>query len=461
MNVKKYVCLVLLFGGLLFSAVLIFLNLGNGSIDLWDESITAGRSLYVYNTHSLINLEVNGEITPRKPPLIYVLNAVSFSIFGINEFGLRFPSALFGLLCFCMLVIGVYRMCGINWASLAPWLLAGSSILINASREALTDTVFVCGFLCASLAVLFELMEEDHNGKKWRWFYASGVFVVLFEKGPVGLFLILYSLLFLVLIDRRLALKYLIPSIAACLPLAIWMLMQSHAFPDFLRVFIKQEYLERMNYKSDFLSDHIRHPLWYFNRLWPLFKFVGYASLILPVISLFMMKNPKYVKDRKRILFLFGIAVTYLLFISSIVAHKQNRYILPLFPIFVLLFLFSVQFLFSLIKQKTLRHGIGVAVAVFIIAGLHTTFSRYEIIPDYQPDQKAVSLKVSQYAESMLPVYTDITRLAITMHFYLKRPVLVVANLRDISAENYVYVSKEPFYNSTEYKGYYISAVRK
>jgi hypothetical protein len=47
------------------------------------------------------------------------------------------------------------------------------------------------------------------------------------------------------------------------------------------------------------------------------------------------------------------------------------------------------------------------------------------------------------------------------MHFYLKRPVLVVANLRDISAENYVYVSKEPFYNSTEYKGYYISAVRK
>jgi 4-amino-4-deoxy-L-arabinose transferase-like glycosyltransferase len=460
MNMKKYVCLALLFGGLLFSAVLIFLNLGNGSIDLWDESITAGRSLYVYNTHSLINLEVNGEITPRKPPLIYILNAVSFSIFGINEFGLRFPSALFGFFCFCMLAIGVYRISGINWACPAPWLLAGSSILINASREALTDTVFVCGFLCASLAVLFELMEEDHNGKKWRWLYAFGVFTVLFGKGPVGLFLILYTLLFLVFIDRRLALKYLIPSIAACMPLAIWMLVQSHVFPDFLRVFIKEEYLERMNYKSDFLSEHISHPLWYFNRLWPLFKFAGYASLILPVISLFIMKSPEYAKDRKRILFLFGIAVTYLLFIS-VVAHKQNRYILPLFPIFVLLFLLSAQFLFSLIKHKTLRHGIVVAVAVFIIAGLHTTFSQYEFIPDYQPDQKAVSLKVSQYAEGMLPVYTDIKRLATTMHFYLKRPVFVVSDFRDISAGNYVYVSKKPVYNSTEYKGYYISVVRK
>ena len=41
----KYSFPVLLICGLMFSSILIFLNLGSGSIDLWDEAITGGRSL--------------------------------------------------------------------------------------------------------------------------------------------------------------------------------------------------------------------------------------------------------------------------------------------------------------------------------------------------------------------------------------------------------------------------------
>ena len=34
----------------------------------------------------------------EKPPLLYWLNAASLKVFGLNEFGARFPSALCGLL---------------------------------------------------------------------------------------------------------------------------------------------------------------------------------------------------------------------------------------------------------------------------------------------------------------------------------------------------------------------------
>src|SRR3990172_12496741 len=92
----KYTFPVLLVCGLICSSILIFLNLGSGSIDLWDEAITGGRSLSIYNSHSIMNMSVNGDISIRKPPLIYLINAFSFKLFGINELGLRIPNALFG-----------------------------------------------------------------------------------------------------------------------------------------------------------------------------------------------------------------------------------------------------------------------------------------------------------------------------------------------------------------------------
>jgi 4-amino-4-deoxy-L-arabinose transferase-like glycosyltransferase len=75
-------------------------------------------------------------ITPRlygvpwfeKPPLMYWLAALGYKLFGINEFGARFPSALGATLC----VIAIY-WCGRNlWDRFvgfwAAWLLASALI---------------------------------------------------------------------------------------------------------------------------------------------------------------------------------------------------------------------------------------------------------------------------------------------------------------------------------------------
>jgi 4-amino-4-deoxy-L-arabinose transferase-like glycosyltransferase len=460
MNSQKYATIFLVCG-LSFSAVLIFLNLGRGSIDLWDESITAGRSLYVYNNHSLFDITVNGEISTRKPPLMYLLNAISFQIFGINEFALRLPNALFGLACFCVMTYGIYRIGGIIWASFSPWLLMGSYNLINASREALTDTVFVLGFLLTSLTLLFELKDENGKSKKWRWLYAAGVFFVLFGKGLVGIFLVVYILLFLFFFNRKLAFQYLLPTLVACIPLVLWMAIQYSSYTDFLTVFVRQEYLDRMNYSSDFLSGHIRNPFWYLNRLWSWFNSIGYLSLILSGGCLILMvKQKQYLQSEKSFIFLTGIVWSYLLIIS-LISHKLSRYILPLSPLFILLFLFSSQRILFLFNQKFLKYVFGSIFCISIGIGLYLTAQNYKVIPDYQPEQKAVSLKVLEYAGDELPVYTDSRKLAVTMHFYLNKNVPAVSRLEEIGAKKFIYVSKNYIPGSTEYSGHYIKTVTR
>jgi hypothetical protein len=61
--------------GLMFSAMLIFMNLGKGSVDLWDEAITAGRSLllslspcsseYIRHSVTTVSYRTTGQMKKR------------------------------------------------------------------------------------------------------------------------------------------------------------------------------------------------------------------------------------------------------------------------------------------------------------------------------------------------------------------------------------------------------------
>ena len=438
----KYTFPVLLVCGLICSFILIFLNLGNGSIDLWDEAITGGRSLSIYNSHSIMNMSVNGDLSLRKPPLMYLINAFSFKLFGINELGIRIPNALFGVGCFGMLAIAASRVCGISWAALSVWLLLGAHTLIEVSREAQTDTVYAFGFLFASSAVLFDLNNgtATGKGKRWRWLYALGLFLVLFGKGPIGLFIAAYTMIFLFLVDKRLAVSYVIPTCMACLPLVSWMVMQSLLTPDFLSIFLKQEYLERMNYSSNFLRGHIRSPFWYFSNLWYQFRLIGFLSLLMPVLAFMILKKKKisYSREWRILLFLFGLVASYMLLIS-VASHKSDRYLLPMLPLFILLLLYSAKLIVSWSENRTARRAIYFFLLCSVPLGLHATGFYYDYVPNYQPKEKAVSLEVARHSDSCT-IYTDSKRLAPIMHFYLNRPVYVDPSRR-IPSEESIFVS--------------------
>ena len=59
-----------------------------------DEPRFASVARSMYETGDYITPRLNGEEWFEKPPLMYWLAALSFSVFGIGEMGARFPSAV-------------------------------------------------------------------------------------------------------------------------------------------------------------------------------------------------------------------------------------------------------------------------------------------------------------------------------------------------------------------------------
>ncbi len=81
----------------LCSFVLILWGLGTGSLTSWDEGMYAGVSRQILLTGDWINLRWAGLPWSDKPPLYMWMTVVFFKAFGVNEFAVRFFSALCGI----------------------------------------------------------------------------------------------------------------------------------------------------------------------------------------------------------------------------------------------------------------------------------------------------------------------------------------------------------------------------
>lgn len=151
---KKYKSLFFIF---LLAVFLRFFQLGSNPPSLtWDE-VALG-----YNAYSLgIDLRDEfGRFLPLdylesfgdfKPPLYAYLDILPIKIFGLNEFAVRFPSALFGVLTVLITYFLVKRIFGSQekLALVSSFLLAISPWHINLSRAAFEANVasflIVCG----------------------------------------------------------------------------------------------------------------------------------------------------------------------------------------------------------------------------------------------------------------------------------------------------------------------------
>lgn len=89
--------------GLLASA-LVFWRLGEGSLFNWDEATYADLAKQILLTDDWFTLHRNGLPFFKKPPLYMWLTALTYKIFGINEFAARFWSAVSGV----GVVLGTY-----------------------------------------------------------------------------------------------------------------------------------------------------------------------------------------------------------------------------------------------------------------------------------------------------------------------------------------------------------------
>lgn len=163
------------------------LEMGGLGLTDRDEGSNAEAAREMLETGDWISPTLNYEPRFAKPAFVYWLISGSYSLFGINEFAARFPSAISGL---CVLLIQyafVYRWLGAPLAWLSSIMLLLNMEFLAINRMVLTDPELVVFTTLAG----YSFWHALHGSTKTRsWWFISFYLAMGFGmlvKGPVGI----------------------------------------------------------------------------------------------------------------------------------------------------------------------------------------------------------------------------------------------------------------------------------
>lgn len=183
----------------ILSAALCFWRLGEHSLQEWDESRYGQNAYEMLQTGDFINYYYEREPDQwnAKPPLSVWLIALSYKIFGFNEFALRFPSALAGVLIFIVLFHLINYFYSLNFSLTACLILMSTKGIIGShvARTGDMDSLFVL-FILLFVYFLIRYLTERNN-----FIFYAAVFLGLsfYVKGFTFLLIMPGVLIYLIL----------------------------------------------------------------------------------------------------------------------------------------------------------------------------------------------------------------------------------------------------------------------
>ncbi len=222
----------------LVTGVVFFVQLGTPALWDEDEPLYASIALDMYQRGDLIVPRYNGQLFAEKPPLAYWLMMLGYTLWGVNEWAVRAPSALFGVgTGWVVYFLGrrLFNPAVGFWAALAT---TTSIIFTVSARAATTDSVlvffttlgiysFVAGSGVQPNIVKCSLRPTNSrtpnqpegdsaaaasaNGERFAtnssWWALAGMYVcfsiAVLAKGPIGLVLPVGMLAIFLLIRRQ------------------------------------------------------------------------------------------------------------------------------------------------------------------------------------------------------------------------------------------------------------------
>jgi 4-amino-4-deoxy-L-arabinose transferase-like glycosyltransferase len=188
---------------LIFLVLAFILLVNNWSIPLWDqdEAAYAGFGYMMNETGNWLVPEFMYSDVHRKPPLHFWNIALSYKLFGYNEFAVRFPSFL-AILGTFLLVFYQGRKWLTNETAFRGIIVLGGSFLVTAiAKVSVTDaTVLFTSTLCA-----FGLINTLRS-PAWKWitlFWIGFGLGVLTKGPPIILFTGTFSALLFIIHPQR------------------------------------------------------------------------------------------------------------------------------------------------------------------------------------------------------------------------------------------------------------------
>lgn len=312
----------------------IFLEIGESPFYTRGESREGLVVWEMYKTGNWILPIINGDYVPFKPPLFHWIGVLVAKITGrVDEFSIRFPSALFASLGVVVTYAAGARLWSELTGRLAAFVLATNSQWWRAGTQAQVDMTLAF-FMTATLLLFYYIYRE----KRCSLFHSIGLAFLLacatLAKGPLGC--VVPSLIVILFLWFRgdfafLRKLHLVAGTTVFLlvagswyALALW-----QGGPAF---FVRQIVEESLGTAA---GDYGRHqPFYYFV---PVF-FLNLApwSFFFPPLLLFLYRRRRdLLKDH--LLFPLVWLISVFLFFS-LALGKRGVYILPLYPAFALIF---------------------------------------------------------------------------------------------------------------------------
>lgn len=167
----------------IFSVVGILLVLNNWSLPLWDqdEAAYAGFAKTMNETNDYLVPQYYFSEPHRKTPLHFWDIALSFKIFGENEFAVRFPSFLAILGTFLLMYFRGRKLLGEQKALNSLWIISSSILVISLAKVSVTDATLLF-FTTLSAFGIIQTLQEPSN--KWIFLFWLGFAMGLLTKGP-------------------------------------------------------------------------------------------------------------------------------------------------------------------------------------------------------------------------------------------------------------------------------------
>jgi 4-amino-4-deoxy-L-arabinose transferase-like glycosyltransferase len=175
-----------------------------------DESRFAQATAQMLETDDMVVIRFQDQPRFKKPVGIHWLQAASVTVFSAAEdrgiWAYRIPSLLGAMLAAAACAWGAAALLGPRTGLLAGGILGATLLLSTEAFIAKTDAA-LCGFTTLAMAALMRIYAAHLNGATvTRWTKLAfwvGLAMGVLIKGPVGLMVVVLSLLMLTLWDRK------------------------------------------------------------------------------------------------------------------------------------------------------------------------------------------------------------------------------------------------------------------
>ncbi|MFY9493159.1 MAG: glycosyltransferase family 39 protein [Minisyncoccia bacterium] len=376
---------------ILIASLFYLVNLGERPLEDYDEATYASVLRSSFERNDFLSFEYFGNNWFEKPPLYFWLAAASVKVFGFNEFALRFPSALLGIVSALLAYLIVLTLTQDRPAALlAGLILTLIPFFTAATRNMRMDTPVTA---CLLAALYFYLVGAG----KSKYLAGIGVSIglgILF-KSIIGLLAVPIILIWSLATQQWHWLKnkfFWLGGLAGFLIASPWHIYESTKFGRaFWQDYLGYHILERFN--ENILGSKITVG-YYLYSLWKL------AQPILPLILICTIILPVFYKNRKRI----GVrpkhlaaALASVVFIFTLFSFSQTKLVTYYTPLYPFAAIAGGLAYFGIRKITNRRHWLihaAVVIIIFVFGyyGLSEFFYPQIYVTRAAADEKTIGL---------------------------------------------------------------------